>query len=97
MNYVRSTGLPEIEITANGGEVVFYEILADEVVNLKGGILYDLIWLRVLGTVGYGLPFGNYDAVYIDGFETDEHRRIANWMAVGGLELSVTVIFRINK
>ncbi|MEO1516398.1 MAG: hypothetical protein AAFV95_15345 [Bacteroidota bacterium] len=96
LNYVRSTGLPEIEITLDG-IVGFYNILADETANVKGGLAIEFGWTRLLTTVGYGFAFGDYDAVPTDGYINDEHQRFANWMAVGGLELSGTLLFRFGR
>lgn len=97
VNLIHATGGGEINVSLSG-DTGTYTIRADQAVHINGGvripIFYDQ-WLYITG--GYIMPFNDYDAIYVGGFNTPQHQKFANLSAVGGIQIAVTFIYTLTQ
>ncbi len=96
VNYIYTTGLSGLEVNVNGvaGE---YKIYDDQAVFFRGGYSFDVGDVLIMINAGYGFPFDERDAEFQRGDYSSSQQDFANLQALGGIEISGTVIIRIGK
>ncbi|MEZ4932932.1 MAG: hypothetical protein R2788_12535 [Saprospiraceae bacterium] len=96
MNYVHTSGLSGLEVNI-GNDYAKFRILSDNAVFFRGGYKIESRSFQLLFNAGYGLAFDGKDAVYQTGDTSSKLQKFANLQALGGVEVSLTMLFRIGK
>jgi hypothetical protein len=96
MNYVHTSGLSGLEVNI-GNDYAKFRILSDNAVFFRGGYKIESRSFQLLLNAGYGLAFDGKDAVYQTGDTSSKLQKLANLQALGGVEVSLTMLFRIGK
>ena len=95
-NYIYTTGLDGLEVD-DGDVVGEYEIFSDSAIFLRGGYKIDSSYRQFLINIGYGFAFDEQDAVLRSGRQTTTTQDFANLQALGGLEISLTVVLKVGR
>ncbi len=96
LNYVRTSGFSELEFDVDGS-VGIYDIPEDQAVFFRGGYDINVDIVHFVLAAGYGLAFDDPGAEFQRGDYNSRQQDFADLMALGGIELSLTIIFRIGK
>lgn len=96
INYVHTSGLSGLEVNI-GNDYAKFNILADNAIFFRGGYKIESRSFQLLLNAGYGLAFDGKDAVYQTGDTSSNLQKFANLQALGGVEVSLTMLFRIGK
>ena len=97
-NFIYTSGLTGLEVsTDDNRNIGEYEIFSDGAVFLRGGYKIDLSYRQILINLGYGFAFDERDAAFIGGQNSVSQQDFANLQALGGIEVSITVVLRIGK
>jgi len=95
-NYIYTTGITglEIDIDDTIGE---YEIFSDSALFIRGGYKIDNFYRQFLINIGYGFAFDERDALLQSGNQTQTSQDFANLQALGGIEISLTVVLKVGR
>ena len=96
VNYIYTSGLSnlEVDIDNRAGE---YKIHEDQALFVRGGYSIKAGDVLFIINVGYGFPFDEKDAEFRRGNYSSKQQDFANLMALGGIEVSGSIIIRFGK
>ena len=95
-NLVYATGLSRLNVSVNDVTGV-YKIPSDLALFVRGGYKIKYYKKLFLITIGYGIPILNNKVKYLSGSNSSNVKKFAQMQALGGLEISAMMIFRIEK
>ena len=95
-NFVYTSGLSNYSVTVNGVSGA-YRNFSDQAVFFRGGYKIEQYNKSHMITLGYGLPFNNKGAEYISGSSSSSVQSFADMQALGGIEVSYTLIFKLGE
>jgi hypothetical protein len=95
-NFIYTTGLSNYNVSVNGVSGA-YKNFSDQAVFFRGGYKIEQYNKSHMITLGYGLPFNNKGAEYISGSSSSSVQGFADMQALGGIEISYTLIFKLGE
>jgi len=93
MNFVTTSGLNELTVDTGNGESI-YDIPSNRAIFARGGYIIKLDKVGFVFATGYGIPLSDKDPDLVSGFPDEDSQKFAEWMMLGGFELSMTIYFR---
>ena len=95
-NYVYTSGLSRYAILVRRESGTFRNF-SDQALFFRGGYKFEYYNKTTLLTIGYGFPFDNRGAELVSGSSSSFKQRFAEMQALGGIEISYTLIFKLGK
>lgn len=95
INFIYTTGLSKYNVTING-ESAEFKNFSDQAVFFRGGYKIEQDNYAHMITLGYGIAFEKMGAERISGSRSSNLQSFADVQALGGLEISYTLIFKFG-
>lgn len=95
-NIVHSNGIKKLTVSVNEDEAIYF-IPANQAIFFRTGYKIDGYNRSFLINLGYGLPFNGERVIYKEGSTSSAVKNFAEAIALGGLEISATIIFKIGN
>lgn len=93
LNYASTSGVEELMVDTGNGEGI-YDVPSNRAIFLRGGYAIKLDKIGFFFTTGYGIPVTDKEATFVSGVSNPDNQQFADWMRLGGFELSMTTYFR---
>lgn len=95
-NFIYTTGLSSYNVSVNGVSGT-YKNFSDQAIFFRGGYKIEQYNKSHMITLGYGLPFNDKGAEYKSGSSSSSVQGFADMQALGGIEISYTLIFKLGE